>query len=319
MLSRTAENLYWFGRYLQRAENTARLVNVHAYLSLDLPRRLPLSWISLVEILSAKDQYARWYDTESEADVARFLLADQRFEGSLLSSLMRAREILRATRETLPSESWEKLNALHALLLARAESVAYRRIRTDTLGEIIDGCLMLVGLLTSNMSRGAGFQFLRMGTAIEQADMTTRIIDVRSGGLVADGTHDELAPLRAIQWMSVLKSLAAYQMYRRQERTRVSGTGTLHFLLQDRVFPRSVAFCIDTMRETCPLLPRHEPVTQALAAAEALVDNTDLAALLRNGDKDSLPDLMDRIQIALGDVHETIAKTWFRAAANPAA
>lgn len=312
MLSRAAENLYWFGRYLQRAENTARLVNVHAYLSLDLPRRLPLSWISLVEILGAGSEYKRLYDSDSEADVSRFLLTDERFGGSLMQSVTHARELLRTSRDTMPSEAWEMLNALHALLVAREESVAYRRVRTETLDTVIDGCLKLVGLLVSNMSRGVGFQFLRLGMALEQADMTTRIIDVRSGGLVADHEHDELAPFRAIQWMSVLKSLAAYQMYRQQKRARVSGSGALRFLLQDHQFPRSVGFCLWSLGQTLPRLPRHDGASRALAEVADLVHGADVVALINDGDESSLPQLLDSIQIALGTVHNAITDTWFR-------
>lgn len=312
MLSRTAENIYWFGRYLQRAENTARLVNVHAYLSLDLPRRVPLSWDSLVEIIGAGELFNRLYEQPSEAEVATFLIGDERFSGSLRNTLALARENLRATRETLPSESFEKLNELYGLVTARAESVGYRRIRTDLLREVIDGCLTIVGMLVSNMSRGTGFQFLRIGMALEQADMTTRIVDVRSGGMVADGAADDLAPFRAIQWMSVLKSLHAYQMYRRQQRTRVTGPRALRFLMHDPTFPRSVAFCLWSMQQTLPRLPEHEGVRAALQEAINLVNSADVHALLSDGDDSSLGRMLDDIQQCLGDMHVAIADAFFQ-------
>ncbi|MGB0211435.1 alpha-E domain-containing protein [Algiphilus sp.] len=312
MLSRTAENIYWFGRYLQRAENTARLVNVQAYLSLDLPRRVPLSWGSLVDILGAGELFAGRYDSPGEAEVAHFIIADERFTGSLRSTLDAARENLRATRETLPSDIWEKLNELHAMVTARGQSVAYRRVRTDLLREVIEGCLTIMGMLVNNMSRGTGFQFLRLGMALEQADMTTRIVDARSGGMVPDGETDELAPIRATQWMSVLKSLHAYQMYRRQQRTRVTGPRALAFLLHDPTFPRSVAFSLWSMQQTLPRLPEHPELRQALDAAVQLVAGADVRALLADDDDSALGRMLDDIQLALGRVHERVDACFFQ-------
>ncbi|WP_043768798.1 alpha-E domain-containing protein [Algiphilus aromaticivorans] len=312
MLSRTAENIYWFGRYLQRAENTARLVNVQAQLSLDLPPRVPLSWGSLIEILSAGPDFAARGEQPGESEVARFLVADERFGGSIRRTLGMARENLRSTRETLPSESWEKLNELYALVEARGESAAYRRIRNDLLRKVIEDCLTIVGMLISNMSRGTAFQFLRLGMALEQADMTTRIVDARSGGMVADGETDELAPFRAVQWMSVLKSLHAYQMYRRQQRTRVTGPRALAFLLHDPTFPRSVSFCLWSMQQTLPRLPEHAGLRQALDEAVQLVASADVRALLSDDQPNSLGDMLDAIQITLGAVHNAIDASFFQ-------
>lgn len=312
MLSRTAENIYWFGRYLQRAENTARLVNVQAQLSLDLPARVPLSWGSLIDILSAAPEFATRGEQAGEAEVARFLVADDQFAGSILRTLGLARENLRSTRETLPSESWEKLNALYDLVSTRGESAAYRRIRNDLLSRVIEDCLTIVGMLISNMSRGTAFQFLRLGMALEQADMTTRIVDARSGGLVADGEADELGPFRAVQWMSVLKSLHAYQMYRRQQRTRVTGPRALAFLLHDPTFPRSVAFCLWSMQQTLPRLPEHAALRQALDEAVRLVASADVHALLLDNKPESLGAMLDAIQVAVGNVHNALAASFFR-------
>jgi len=312
MLSRTAENIYWFGRNLQRIENTARLVNVHAYLSLDLPRHVPLSWGSLVEILGAWPLFATRYNQGSEAEVAHFLIADEHFPGSLRSTLAVARENLRATRETMPNDIWERVNELYALVCARGESVTYRRIRTDLLRDVIDQCLMTVGMLVSNMSRGVAFQFLRLGLALEQADMTTRIIDVRSSGAVGDGQRDELTPFRTIQWMSVLKSLHAYQMYRRQQRTRVSASRVLSFLLHDPNFPRSVTCCLGAMEQTLPRLPEGHRVAETLTTVNDILDRSDVQHLASDEANPALGQVLDDIQLALGQVHNRIGANFFQ-------
>jgi uncharacterized alpha-E superfamily protein len=312
MLSRAADNIYWFGRYMQRAENTARLVNVHAYLSLDLPRRVQFSWNSLIEIIGAQDSFAEHYGEPTEANVARFLLADERYPGSLLNSLQHGREILRASRESMPRETWEKLNDLYMQVLAQADRVGTRRSRQDLLRQIIDGCLMINGMLVSNMSRDVGFQFLRMGMALEQSDMTTRIIDVRSGSLFASRHAEDLRPFQAIQWMSVLKSLTAYQMYRRHVRIRVSGPSVLRFLLQDRFFPRSVLFSLWSIQQTLPRLPNHRSVERALERTTAIVRDADIDGLMDEESDAGIGDLMDEIQISLGELHGAIANAFFR-------
>ena len=162
------------------------------------------------------------------------------------------------------------------------------------------------------MYKRQAFQFLRLGMALEQADMTTRIVDARSGGMVADGETDELAPFRAVQWMSVLKSLHAYQMYRRQQRTRVTGPRALAFLLHDPTFPRSVSFCLWSMQQTLPRLPEHAGLRQALDEAVQLVASADVRALLSDDQPNSLGDMLDAIQITLGAVHNAIDASFFQ-------
>ena len=122
MLSRVADNLYWFGRYLQRAENTARIVNVHGHLIFDLPRQVEFGWLPLVQILGAEEAFNERYPTPSEANIMHFLLLDEQNPGSILSSLHHAREILRTIRECMPREVWERLNDLHYLVLEKGEA-----------------------------------------------------------------------------------------------------------------------------------------------------------------------------------------------------
>ncbi|HVT36652.1 MAG TPA: alpha-E domain-containing protein, partial [Nevskiaceae bacterium] len=215
MLSRTADNLYWLGRYLQRAENTARILNVQALLLLDMPRNTEFGWGVLVDILSAHKLYREHYQDFSEENVVRFLLLDPRNPGSIASSLAAARNILRITRDRLPRELWERVNDLYLRLGESGERALGRARRQEFLTRVTDGALLVYGMLVSNMSHDIGFSFLRLGTNIEQADMTTRIIDVRSADLIRPKTGEDLLPFQNIQWMGVLRSLSAQQMYQR--------------------------------------------------------------------------------------------------------
>ncbi len=310
MLSRVAENLYWLGRYLQRAENTARLITVNASLLLDLPKHATFGWEPLVDIVGAKETYKTLYNDYSEASVVRFLMLEQRYPGSIFSSLSYAREILRISRDIMPREIWEKLNDLYFFVQEKGERATTRARRQEFLNEVIEIALLIYGMLISNMSREVGFQFLRIGTNIEQADMTTRIIEVRSTTMIRGAGTEQLRPFQNIWWMSVLRSLTAYQMYRRHVRIRVSGPSVLRFLLQNRQFPRSVVFCLNTVASTLPHLPANRKIERAIQRTRALVQDADVEGLLATDT--GLHRLIGEIQIGLADLHEALSAAWFK-------
>jgi uncharacterized alpha-E superfamily protein len=309
MLSRVADNLYWFGRYLQRAANTARLINVNANLLLDLPRRVTLGWGPLIEIVGADETFRSLYAQDaSEDNVVRFLMADERNPGSIQSSLLRAREILRTVRDTMPRDTWERLNDIYFYVQERGEASVARGQRQAFLQQVINAVLLINAMLDSSMSHDVGFHFLGIGTKLEQADMTTRILDVRSNRIDRNAAS-ELTPFESIHWMSVLRSLTAYQMYRKHMRMRVNGAGVLRFLLQNREFPRSVMFCLSEIATTLPDLPADRRIERTIERTRALVRDANMEALLASEDR--LPQLMDEIQIGLGEVHAALSEAYF--------
>jgi len=174
MLSRVADNLYWFSRYVRRAENTARLVGVGSQLQLDMPRSVRFAWRPMIDTVGAGDCFEQCYpdagDAAGDVDVIRFLLLDERNPSSLRTSVDSAREILRGIRDTLPQDVWEAINDLHLYIGAQGERSLGRRYRMEFLQRIVDGCLKVSGLLSANVSRDIGYQFLRLGTALEQAE-----------------------------------------------------------------------------------------------------------------------------------------------------
>ena len=312
MLSRVACNLYWIGRYLQRAENTARLINVNANLMMDLPRRMTLGWGPLIEIVGADTTFRSHYEEATEENVVRFLIADPRNPGSIQSSLYQAREILRTVRDTMPRDTWERLNDMYFYVQERGELGVSRVPRQALLAEIVDGTLLIFSVLASSMSRDVGFQFLRIGTNLEQADMTSRILDVRSTRLGREPSGPDLTPFENIVWMSVLRSLTAYQMYRRSMKTRVNGSGVLRYLLQNREFPRSVMFCLSRIASTLPTLPESRKIERAIERTRALARDANIDALLKSDV--GVPRLMDEIQIGLGELHEALDAAYFTTA-----
>lgn len=311
MLSRVADNLYWFSRYLRRAENTARLVGVGSQLQLDLPRSVRFTWRPMIDTVGASDAFVQHYPEDageaSDTEVVGFLLLDKRNPSSLYSSVEAAREILRSVRDSLPSEVWEAINDLHEHILTSGERGLTRRYRVDFLARIVDGCLKVSGLLSANVSRDIGFQFLRLGTALEQADMTTRIIDAGASGLVTPRSEEDRETYRNMQWMAVLRALAAYQMYRRHVRQRVTGELALRFLLQNAEFPRSVQFCLARIQAVLPTMPARPGVDRHLNRVFGLTRNADAAWLAAHDPAV----FMDEIQIQLGALHDAIAAGYF--------
>jgi len=306
MLSRVAENLYWFGRYVERAENTARIVGVNANLLLDLPKGIAPGWEPLIAITGDREEYDALYADYSERHVVRFLLADTRNPSSMLASLAWARENARTMRDILPREVWEQVNELYLFARGEMASGVGKRGRYAYLKRIILGAQTLTGMLAGTMSHDVGYEFLCAGRNLERADMTSRIIDVRSATLLPDETTG-LRPFENIQWMSVLKSLSGYQMYRQHIKVRVRRADVIRFLLQNHQFPRSVRHGVVRVEASMRVLPRNEGPTRALGRLKRMIDHADASGLAESG----LHEFMDQVQLALAQVHEEVARTYF--------
>lgn len=310
MLSRVAERIYWMARYLERAENTARIVNVNTNLLLDLPKTITPGWQPLIDITGSKLDFQRRRLVCKEPNVVRFLISDQKNSSSLLSSLQSARENARTIRDIIPREAWEHVNALYMNTKNELPGGLAQRRRFDFLGSVISGTQQITGLLAGTMLHDAGYFFLRMGRNLERADMTTRIIDVQSGKLLPKESG-ELRPYENIQWMSVLQSLSGYQSYRQKMQGRVSRNMVLDFLLRDKEFPRAFIHCIGEVLDCLNHLPKKDiPLTAARALSDrvAKVNPAKLPKL-------TMHEFIDSLQRQLGEVHDIISQTYFIAQA----
>ena len=306
MLSRVAERLYWMARYLERAENTARLVKVYSYMMLDLPNGVGLNWRQLVDVSGAHEHFERNYRTSGERNVIKFMLSDPGSPGSLITSLAMARENIRTTRDLVPSEGWEHVNELYLFAKKKLGGKTLPKDRYEFLSEIVMRCQQVTGLLAGTMSHGAAYQFVRVGRNLERADMTTRMIDVGSATLIAPGV--ELERLENRLWTYVLRSLSAHQMYRQYMRRRVHPDQVLAFLLQDTVFPRAVAHTLGEIASCFEQeLPHNEEPLRAVLRLQRLVAEANVEKLRTEG----LHEFIDQLQLEFGDLHQQIAATWF--------
>ena len=306
MLSRVAERIYWMARYLERVENAARQIGVYAKLMLDLPYGVDVSWYNLVTINNSEALFAERYTLREERNVVKFLLADDTNPGSILSSLRMVRENVRTTREVIPSELWEEVNELHHFASEQVGEGINRRHRHEYLSHLIRGCQQIQGLLNGTMSHYSGWEFLRLGRNLERIDMTTRILDT-GAALMSQAKQEEQAPLQRVVWVNVLRSVSANQAYRQAIRTRVRGPLVTRFLLTDRHFPRSAAYCLERMKQAAGNLPRHKkPLREINALRRDAFADVDFESL-----GEPFHTYLDGLQLAIADLHHTFAANWF--------
>lgn len=308
MLSRVAENIYWLARYLERAEDTARLLSVNSHLMLDLPRPTKLGWSEIIAITGNGSLFDEHYSHRDEASVLAFMCGDQRYSGSILCSLNAARENLRTTRDVIPREIWEEVNQLFLNVRDQVNAGITPRRRDAFLARVIRSCQTVNGLIEGTLSYTQVRTFLMLGRQIERADMTTRIIDVRSANLLPR-SPEELTPFETLQWMSVLKSLSGYQMYRQHVRLRIRGPDVLRFLLQDRAFPRAVACSLERLAQALRSLPRHQQALEEVESSLRHIAEAEIPRLV--AEPDLLHAFVDEVQIDFTDLHEAIRRTYF--------
>ncbi len=306
MLARVVENVFWLTRYLERAENTARLIGVNTNLLLDLPGGIAPGWLPLVDISGNRAEFDARGTKGEERDVVQFLMAEEKNPGSIATSLRMARENARTLREILPAEAWELLNQFFADFTKDLPTGINKRSRFEFLKRIVITLQTIAGMLDGTMNRNDAYTFARIGRNLERADMTSRIVDVRSAQLLPAETP-ELRPFETVQWMSVLKSLSGYQMYRLKMRTRVRRDDVLQFLLRDDEFPRSCRFCLTQVEASLATLPRSEGVLEVLQGAERFIDRAALATL----DQPGMHALIDEIQLHISNVHARLAGIYF--------
>ncbi len=306
MLSRVAEYLYWMSRHLERAEDTARLINAISRVLLDLPRGASFGWDMLVRLVGLDSHFDESYPSHDEASIMRFLIADLGNPSSILSCIQAARENSRRLRDVLPRACWERINAMHLKARADAANATGRVARNAMLEELIIRRQAIAGLLSECMSHDIAYQFIRLGEHLERADMTTRIVDIHAAVLVPRQQVPE-DPTLSLLWVGVLRSLSAFQMYRRHGSAQVTSAGVVNFLVKDAHFPRSVRYCLDKIESHLSELPHNATSLRALRRSQRRVDGMNLSSLspaLRH-------EYLDAIQNDLARIHDEVAQGYF--------
>jgi uncharacterized alpha-E superfamily protein len=302
LASRAAENVFWAARYIERAEDTARIVAQHTDVLVDLPTSTPLRWEPLLAITGDEDSVPA-ADGSLEVAIVSHLVSDRANPSSVVQCVSAARENLRTTRELIPRDMWQTVNDLYHYVSSRHDEGVRRASRSRFLRHVIGECQRSVGILSGTMSRDAAYALMRLGRNLERADMTTRVLDVRAVSLLGEtNTYD------SIQWASVLKSLSAFQMYRRSAREPISADGVVRFCLVDPAFPRSVSHCLLEAGKSLASLPRSGELQRLCTDSVHALGTLDLHGL----DGPALHGLCDRLQHTVAEVTEVCTAAYFR-------
>lgn len=249
MLSRVADSIYWMSRYMERAENIARFVDVNINLMLELST-MPeeQQWRPMVDTAGDGELFESRYGTATEENVIRFLTFDEEYPNSILSCLRFARENARSVRETISSEMWMQVNRSYQFVREAARSGRAMENASEFFTEARMNSHLFHGITEATMTQSDGWHFGRMGTMIERADKTSRILDVKYYILLPD---PELvgSTLDKLQWAALLKSASALEMYRKRHH-QIAPKQVMEFLILDRVFPRAIHHCLIKAEES---------------------------------------------------------------------
>jgi uncharacterized alpha-E superfamily protein len=247
MLSRVAESIYWMSRYVERAENVARFVEVNLQLMLDGPSE-GQQWEPLVNTTGDHEAFTKRYGEATQQSVIHFLTFDAENPNSILSCVRAARENARTVREIISSEMWLQLNKFYLMVTAAAENSSAQANPYEFFTEVKNANHLFNGVAAATMTHGEPWHFFHMGRMLERADKTSRMLDVKYFILLRS-VQDVGTPFDDIQWAAVLRSASAFEMYRKRH-GRISPKSVVEFLLMDREFPRAIHFCLLASRDS---------------------------------------------------------------------
>lgn len=311
MLSRVADSIYWMSRYIERAENVARFISVNLNLSLDMPGEAGEQWWPLVVTTGDDKLFSERYSETTKENVVEFLTFDESNPNSILSCLIAARENARGMREVISAEMWEHVNSFYLMLR-----------ESEGLGAVLDNPYEFyeqvnlsgqefLGVTDATMTHGEAWHFCQLGRMIERADKTSRILDVKYFILLPEPS-DVGTPYDDIQWLALLRSASALEMYR-QRHGRIAPANVVDFLVLDQEFPRAVLFCLTRARNSLHAISGTPPggycnlAEQRLGRLQAELAYTHAQEIIATG----MHEFVDRLQQRLNTVGEAIHETFF--------
>jgi uncharacterized alpha-E superfamily protein len=310
MLSRVADSIYWMNRYVERAENVARFVDVNLNLLLDAPLGVRQQWAPLVVTTGDQDAFKERYGEATAENVLRFLTFDREYSNSIISCLQAARENARSVREVISSEMWEQVNAFYIMVKEAADAGSINDLHIF-FPEVRMASHLFAGVMEATMAHTEGWHFGQLGRLLERADKTARILDVKYY-ILLPSLSDVGSPLDDLQWIALLKSASAYEMYRKCQ-YRITPTGVTEFLILNRDFPRSILFCLLRAERSLhhisgtPQGLWHTDSDRTLGRLRSELDYLTIEEISQQG----LHEFLDNLQQRLNDVGATIFADFF--------
>lgn len=297
-------------RYLERADNIARFIDVNDHLSLDVPGG-DEQWLPLVATTAALPQFHQRYDRANRTNVIRFLAFDRDNPDSILRCVERARENARSVRDQITIETWEEINTFYLMVRQEAELETATADPHAFLSNVKTAGSLVEGVIDSTTSRSEGWHWGRIGRMLERADKTSRILDVKYFILLPAVT-DVGTPLDDLQWAALLKSASALEMYRKRY-GRISPERVAEFLLLDREFPRSVQFCLHLADLSLRMITGTQadtfsnPAEQLLGRLGSMLAYSGIEEIVAAG----LHEFLDQLQSDINRVDDAIYDRFF--------
>lgn len=306
MLSRVAESMFWMSRYVERAENVARFIDVNWNLTLDSSSRENEQWLALVNTTGDHAEFLKTYGQATRQNVIQFLTFDTTNPNSILSCVRAGRENARSVRDAISSEMWEQINIFYLMLNDSASGDKAMENPYEFFNQVKMASHLFVGVTDTTMSHNEGWNFCRLGRYLERTDKTSRILDVKYYMLQSSGGSDD------IQWGAVLKSASALEMYRKRH-LQILPDRVVEFLLLDREFPRAVLYCLKTADDALHAITgtpggMYEcQVERRLGLLCSEVGYSDVHEIIDAG----LHDYVDSLQTKLNGIGDSIYDTFF--------
>ena len=314
MLSRVANSIFWMARYVERAENVARFIDVNLHLMLDLSVESGSQWRPLVHTTGDERAYIERYGEDwSQESVLRFLVFDASNPNSIVSCVRAARENARAVRQSISSEMWEQANRFHLLMRDAGGGERFVQDPHDFLTGIKMASHLFTGLTETTMSHNEAWHWARMGRLIERADKTSRIVDVKYFYVLPNVEYVGM-PYDNLHWAALLKSATAYEMYRKRYR-RIAPEWVAEFLILDRDFPRSVRSCLVKAEESLHAISGSPPgafrnsAEQRLGRLRSDLEFARIDEVIGAG----LHEFLDNVQLRINQVGDAIFDTFIEA------
>ncbi len=256
MLSRVAESLFWIGRYVERSENTARMLDVNYYATLEAAGVVSEQWSPLLSISGSETSFREQRGRADARTVPSWLAFDRGNPGSIASSMARARENARGLRDRIPSEMWEAVNKAYLSLCFQDDSILDRDELHEYCVAAREASHLFFGIAFATLPRDEGWSFLRAGQIVERGDNTLRLLQVRYRHKTGDLPH---VAIHNHRWVAVLKSASAYEAYQKRRHAGLDPRTIAEFLLLDPDFPRSVRYAAKNLQETLEQIGRGRP------------------------------------------------------------
>ncbi|MEM9186793.1 MAG: alpha-E domain-containing protein [Planctomycetota bacterium] len=317
MLSRVADSIYWMSRYIERAENVARFIDVNHNLTLGEDDDNGQQWAPLVYITGDQGLFKELFGTPKRDAVLRFLAFEPRNPNSILSCITAARENARSVRESITAPMWERINRFYWMVRDASSGDAALAEPNGFCDQVKLASHALVGHTYTTMSHGEAWHFSRIGRLLERADKTSRIVDVQYYHLLPTAA-DVGSPVDLVRWNALLKSTSALAMYRKTH-GRITPDSVADFLILGRDFPRAMRFCVMRVQESVSEITGSRPGTftcrteQLAGRLRSDMDYTAISDVIREG----LHEYIDRFQAQLNDVGEALHADFFTLTSEP--